>query len=110
MLKWNLKWGKEISTLLEIEKSTGIKPQALQTKPDLDVRCLKYWEGFWVLSRSRGMISTAAAASPAPIPVSEVLAYLNLLYESSVMERIKFLRFMQLMDTEYLTYHAEVSK
>lgn len=103
MLEWNLRWGSEVKTLLEIQASTGVTPQGLLEKPALRHDVKDYWEGFWILHNSRGV----GFSGPNPISVSEVQAYLCLIEEDRMSERLRILRIVQSMDSAYLSHVAK---
>lgn len=62
-----------------------------------------YQEAFFALSAARG----SGMGGPNPIPVSELLAYLNLMGIASYTARSKYLRLVQQMDSTYLGHCAE---
>lgn len=100
MLSWTLKWGAEVRVLQEFEESTGITPQGLLERKRLEAGGVRYWEAFWAVGSGRG----SGLESPHPIPVSEVKAYLEMIEESSIVERLKYLRLIRSLDNVFLEH------
>jgi hypothetical protein len=80
----------------------GITPSGLRDRPSLDKGDHTHLDGYRFLTRSR----TYSEVGPNPITVSEVRSYLQLVEEDRVEERLKFLRFVQDMDSVYLEHAA----
>jgi len=92
---------------MEVQESTGVTPQSLRSRPEMLTGSGRYLEAFWTLSRGRGQ----GLSGPLPIAVSEVLAYLTMIEEYSVSERLRILRLIQSLDGAYLDYAAsKISK
>lgn len=64
-----------------------------------------YMDAFYALNASRANGMGGAE----PIPISEVLAYLQLVGIASISARAKYLRLIQKLDATYLKHHAEKS-
>ena len=84
-------------------KKTGVTPAPLLNRPRLKAPDAPYQEAFNSLNNSR----QGGMGGPCAIPISEVLAYLNLMGIASIAQRSKYLRLLQQMDSTYLTYVAE---
>lgn len=103
MLEWSLKWGSEEKTLLEIQRSTGVTPRALQERPRLEPGASPSWDAFWLLSGGRG----SGMQGPLPVALSEILSYLHLIGEDRSSERLKLLRIIRNMDAAFLSHIAK---
>lgn len=85
----------------------GITPAALLDRPGLEAaEDLPYLDGFRALNGSRPY----GQFGPMPIPIADVHAYLMLVGEDRVEERLRFLSVMQSMDGVFLKHEAERSK
>lgn len=81
----------------------GITPSGLLERPDLLNEDLNYLDGYRFLTRSR----TYGEAGPNPVAIADVQAYLSIIREDDVEERLKFLRLVQELDQVYLSHSAE---
>lgn len=81
----------------------GVTPSGLRDKPRVRQDDVKYLDSFRLLACSRGW----GESGPQPITVVDVHAYLLLIEESEVDERLRFLRFVQGMDSVYLDHIAK---
>lgn len=86
-------------------KRTGITPVALLNRPRLQPKDVPFRDAFYALSNSRPASMGGAGA----IPVSEVLAYLQLVGIVSVAARSKYLRLVQAMDQVFLDHMAQAN-
>lgn len=84
----------------------GVTPSGLAERPVVHQEDRPYLDGFWALARGRAH----GQFGPSPIPVTEVQAYLALVKECGVDERMKFLRLVQKMDTVYLEHAATLAE
>jgi hypothetical protein len=84
----------------------GITPSGLLNRPVVHRDDTKYLDGYRFLTRSRAH----GEAGPLPIAVSEVQAYLMLIEEDRVEERLRFLRYVQEMDGAYLDHAVQVAE
>ena len=75
----------------------------MKNRPRLKPADVPYYEAFSALNSARPV----GASGNEPIPVSEVLAYLQLVGIASPDERSKYLRLIQKMDATYKAYVAE---
>lgn len=66
-MAWRVKWGPEVPTLLEIQRSTGTTPIALRDRPILSERWAFTDEVFTELTGSRNY----TAGGPANIPFNQ---------------------------------------
>lgn len=95
-------WGKQLEFLLDLKKD-GMDPQALRDRPVLDRVEAYYMEVFASLSDSR----RHTYGQPVSIPLSEVLAYCQMFYIESIMEREALVRAIRAMDNAYLAVLAQ---
>lgn len=72
-LQWQLKWGKGLDALLEVQAKTGVTPKGLQDRPSLSPEADDIYGAFSVLSKRRKYNQ----AGLQPLEVSEVTAYLT---------------------------------
>lgn len=98
-------WGKQLQFLLDLKRD-GMDPQALRDRPVLDVAQAYYVSVFWTLNSSRRF----TYGQEVSIPVSEVMAYCQLMYIDSVQEREALLRAIQTLDRAFLKVSAENAK
>lgn len=84
----------------------GVTPQALLTRPSLDLRQVFYYNVYQEVTRSRN----AGAGGALPIPVTEILAYCELFYIAQLEERTRLFRYINRLDDAYLDHVAEKSK
>lgn len=73
------------------------------SRPQIKQADVPYYEAFSALNASR----QAGAAGNEAIPISDVLAYLQLVGIASVEARVKYLRLIQKMDATFRAYTAE---
>lgn len=91
--------------LLEIQESIGVTPSGLKNRPDVQEQDLPYLDSFRLLTRSREY----GQSGPQPIRLTEIKAYLDMVGEDRVEERMKLLRIVQEMDHTYLEFAAKQS-
>lgn len=103
MLAWELEWGSQYQTLLEIEEATGEAPPALQRRPRLPPELSFYLVAFYVLSRSRPI---AGMGSPGAIPLSEMVAFFHL-YQIPAREHPWWVSLMSRLDGVFLEHEAK---
>lgn len=92
--------------LLEIQEEMGVTPLGLRDRPDLLEKDMPYLESFRFLSRNREYMKAGAQ----PVRLAEVKAYLDMVGEDRVEERLKLLRIVQDMDKTYLEFAAKQSQ
>ena len=80
--------------------------QALQNRPTLNQWVTQYWEAFQILSGSRAVYQ----GSVGPIPVSEIVAYLEVAYITNVDERLRYITMIQGLDHVYVSFVNERAK
>ena len=95
-----LNWGGQLETLLEIQEKTGVTPVALRSKPDLLLRGIKFWNGFWYLSDQR----QTDFGSRLPITASEIKSYLWLVDDLEKEYRVVFMRMTKAMDDVFIEF------
>lgn len=98
---WELEWGDQYPTLLEVYEVSGIKPKALVDRPTLQQQNRHFLEAFYDLNPSRQIGMTIG-----PIPCSEVLAYVQLLGDYTADERLRLLRVVRRLDAAYMEFTA----
>lgn len=74
--------------------------QALKERPHVTPWISEYWDAFQILSSSR----IVHQGGIGPIPLSEMVAYMDATYLVDVDERLKFIRMMQSLDRVYVTH------
>lgn len=77
-------------------------PAPLRSRTKLQSVDVPYWRAFHSLHAAR----PHSSAGPAPIAVSEVLAYCELVGIASVPQRVKYLRLMQRLDAVYFDHRS----
>ena len=73
---------------------------ALQNRPALSQWVVDYWNAFQTLSGSRA----SHQGGIGPIPLSELVAYMDATYLRDVEERLKFIRMIQSLDRIYVKH------
>jgi len=79
---------------------------ALQNRPTLSRWVYDYWEAFRVLGSSR----TATQAGLGPIPLSELVAYLDMMSIQDIDERLTYIKMIQSLDSVYVTHINDKAK
>lgn len=79
---------------------------ALQNRPKLSQWVIEYWEAFQVLGNSR--IPHQGAIGP--IPLTEIVAYMDAIYLSDVDERLKLIMMIQSLDRVYVKHVNDKAK
>lgn len=102
---WELEWGDQYQTLLDIQEASGVKPKALVDRPALQPQNRLFLEAFYDLNPSRQIGMTIG-----PIPCSEVLAYVQLLGDYTADERLRLLRIVRRLDSAYMEFNASQAK
>lgn len=70
---------------------------ALQNRPTITQWVIEYWEAFQILGNSR--IPHQGAIGP--IPLSEIVAYMDAIYLRDVDERLRMIMMIQSLDKVY---------
>lgn len=86
-----------------MQEKNGITPVALLTRPMLPADLVPYYNAFTLFNSLRG----GNMAGEQPIRISEMVAYLSAINETSVDQRMKFIRLMAELDRTYLQYRSE---
>lgn len=100
---WHLTWGPHLKAFEARAKYRGGDFPFLREQPALRFGDEEYLNAFYHLNHSR---SYSGLGAPQSIPVSEILAYLELLGERSTQERLRYLRVIQRLDVAYLEHMA----
>jgi hypothetical protein len=87
-------------------QSGGVEVQALQNRPSLTQWVLDYWNGFQVLSGSRSIHQGGVG----PIPLTEIVAWMEAIYLRDVDERLKTIRMIQSLDSVYVMHVNDKAK
>ncbi len=77
-----------------------MKVAALQNRPTLNQWVADYWKAFQVLGGSRA----ASQGGIGPIPLSEIVAYMDTVYLRDVDERLTFIKMIQSLDNIYVKH------
>jgi hypothetical protein len=75
----------------------GAEIQALQNRPSLSRWVIEYWEAFQILGNSR----IPHQGGIGPIPLTEIVAYMDAVYLYDVDERLKMITMIQSLDKVY---------
>ena len=84
----------------------GIEIESLKNRPKLNQWVTDYWEAFQVLSGSR----IVHQGGIGPIPLTEIVAYMDAVYLRNVDERLKLIKMIQSLDSVYTTHVNAKSK
>ena len=84
----------------------GIEIDALKNRPRLNQWVTDYWEAFQILGGSR----IVHQGGVGPIPLTEIVAYMDATYLRNVDERLKLIRMIQSLDNVYVQHINEKSK
>ncbi len=95
-----MEWGDKIDFLTGVERDTGETPQALLSRPVLTQLEQPMFDAYQALSSSRNW----TPVGPAAIPFSEISRYLEFNGILDLDEREEYIRIIQAIDSEYLTY------
>lgn len=78
-------------------------------RPDLDACSISFWDTYWVLAPSRQISANGAGY----IPLSEIVAYCEIVNEDDPEDRLWLVNVVHRMDETFLAYareqNAEVS-
>jgi hypothetical protein len=80
--------------------------KALENRPILNRWVTDYWEAFQLCSSSRAITQGGIG----PIPLSEIVAYLNASYIRDVEERLRTIKMIQCLDRVYVSHVNEKVK
>lgn len=80
--------------------------QALNDRPQISMWTQEYWQGFQILSGSR----IVHQGGVGPIPLSEIVAYMDATYLTDVDERLTFIKMMQALDKVYTNHINQKAK
>jgi len=96
-VKWQVEWGDKVATLQKMT-ARGETPKALQSRPTPTLHASTYLYAFHHLSTSRSVFTEGLGA----IPVSEVLAYAELMGFDRIEDREDLLYYVQICDVAYI--------
>lgn len=80
--------------------------ESLKNRPRLTMWTREYWEAYQILSGSR----IVHQGGIGPIPLSEMVAYMDATYLLDVDERLKFIMMIQALDNIYVKHVNEKAK
>ena len=100
MLRWHLDHGDKLEQYRKYEELTGEQPHEAQGAPELHSWNRFAWNGFHALTGSRQWTMAGAA----PIPYSELTAWLDEMGIAERDERDELLRMIREMDQAYLEW------
>jgi hypothetical protein len=75
----------------------GMEVEALKNRPQITMWTQEYWQAFQILSGSR----IVHQGGVGPIPLSEMVAYMNAMYITDADERLTFITMIQSLDKVY---------
>jgi len=78
----------------------GMEVAALKNRPRLNQWVADYWEAFHVLGGSR----IVHQGGVGPIPLTEIVAYMDTVYLRNVDERLKMIKMIQSLDNVYVKH------
>lgn len=81
----------------------GLEVKALQNRPAITQWVIEYWEAFQTLGNSR--IPHQGAVGP--IPLTEIVAYMDAIYLRDVDERLRMIKMIQSLDSVYVKHVNE---
>ena len=84
----------------------GMKVEALENRPVLSPWVTEYWEAYQILSTSRRLHQGGIG----PIPLSEIVAYLQAADVRDVDERLTYIKMIQALDLVYVSHINEEAK
>jgi hypothetical protein len=93
-----LEWGKDLTFLEEVWKSTGQKPKALQARPKVKPAYLPDLFTFYAIASGRRY----NMGGMQPIEIADILDYCQLHGISNFEERERLFRLMTRLDTAYM--------
>lgn len=97
-MNWELQWGERRLALEQIEKETGITPDALRRRPLPTQFEQSFYNAFVTLSGSRQI----TAVGPMAIPLSEIKSFFELYEITDTDEQDEYLELIQTLDKAYL--------
>lgn len=102
-MTWTLTWGPKIDTLKAVEQNTGVTPQALLNRPELQKHLRFYWDLFFELSEER---EESFAGNDRPITLTGFLPYCTL-YGWTRQEAQDIWEYVRMLDRIWLRLRAE---
>ena len=95
-------WGPQLKFLNEIWSTTGLQPNPLKVKPELEGADAEVYTVFRQLSSAR----IYTEGGPQPIPVSELLAYCELMRIRELDQRQALLQIVQTLDATFIEHQV----
>jgi hypothetical protein len=89
--------------VLEKAQRLGKRVRVLENRSELYEDLVLAWQCFLTLNRTRQI----GYASPQPIPLSEIVAWMNLHQVDGVEQRVSFARLVAVADAEAMAYFAK---
>lgn len=105
-MAWSLKWGEHVKAFELQAKKTGVTAGPMKSRPRLKSEDVVYYNAFQTCSASRPVGPAGVCA----IPISEILAFLQLVGIALRDERVKYLHLIQELDHIALDHWAEEAK
>jgi hypothetical protein len=78
----------------------GMEVPALQNRPEITQWVIEYWDAFQTLGNSR----IPHQGGIGPIPLTEIVAYMDATYLIDVDERLKLIKMIQSLDRVYVQH------
>lgn len=97
-------WGRQLKFLQEVREKTGILPPALRDRPALRDSHRHQLEAFYEISAGRVVGETVC-----PIPVSEILAYAQLMRIDNLADREWLFTCIRRLDAAFLEQVAKTT-
>lgn len=88
-----------MDSLLAMQEG-GMDIPSLHNRPRLNKWVSEYWEAFQTLIQSRAVHQGGIG----PIPLSEIVAYINCVYIRDVDDRLTFIKMIQSLDNVYVKH------
>lgn len=102
-MKWHVEWPPERARDLErIAERTGVIPQALRDKPEVEPHLMFFWRAFQDLHSTR-----SGGFGPNPIQFSDILAWCTLHSVDDQATQLEVLDMVMDLDAVYLTAYSK---
>lgn len=98
-----MQWGPQLDFLMQMWQATGRQPTALRGKPELSADDAEMYSVFRQLSSARSYTEVG----PQPIPVSEVLAYCEMMRLRDLDLRQAVLQIVQTLDGKFVEHQVK---
>ena len=105
-LLWHLEWGPHEESLLNRWNKTGIIPQSLENKPDIeDVDLQNILDGFLQLNRAR-----SAGWSANPLSITDIVTWLDFNLIDEYEDRQRYYYIFSALDMAYIEFVNKKNK